>query len=337
MARKSLDYKGFGAEAPNPDDVEAGHRGIGGSRMLEPHSGYAEADNETVYEGLNGEYIVFGRDRPASRLSGYGSEHQAARIDIVVGRVSAQRDTIDAGVAAAAGAAAVGAGLLGVPLGAAAGAAAAAVGSVNDLRVDPSMEYDAARIYISQKADIDEYFSLTPGTVGMSEAKSGIGIKADAVRIVGREGIKLVTRTDALNSQGGTMERVRGIDLIAGNDDHDLQPLVKGNNLVEAIGALQEWVSKLDGIVDGILLEQMQLNAAISTHTHQGISPFLGLPLQTLPSIDLAPVATKVAIALGIKGATSLKTHRMNLESTMSNFLRPSGRKYICSRHNNAN
>ena len=133
------------------------------------------------------------------------------------------------------------------------------------------------------------------------------------------------------------MERVRGIDLIAGNDDSGLQPLVKGNNLVDAIAALQEWVSKLDGIVDGILLEQMQLNAAIAKHTHQGISPFFGLPLQTLPSIDLAPVAAKVAISLGIKGATSLKTHRMNLESTMSNFLRPSGRKYICSRYNNSN
>tara|TARA_R110002110_G_scaffold131947_3_gene313113 strand:- start:907 stop:1851 length:945 start_codon:yes stop_codon:yes gene_type:complete len=311
--RKGIDYKGLGPDAPNPDDIEAGHRGIAGSRMLEAHPKLADADNETLFEGLNGESITFGRDRPASRLSGYGSEHQSGRIDIVVGRVSAQRDAIDAGAASGASA-------------------------VSDLRVDPSMEYDAARIYISQKADVDEYFSLTTGRVGMSKAKSAIGIKADAVRIVGREGIKLVTRTDALNSQGGVMERVRGIDLIAGNDDNDLQPLVKGNNLVEAIGALQSWVSKLDGIVDGILLEQMQLNAAIATHTHQGtlLAP-IPIPIQTLMSVDLAAPAAKVAIALGIKGATSLKSHRMNLESTMGNYLRPSGRKYICSSHNNVN
>mgnify|MGYP003112808481 CR=1 FL=1 len=311
-SRRAIDYKGFGDKAPNPDDLEAGHRGIAGSRMLESNPGYVKADNEKVIQGLNGEYIVLGRDRPASRLSGYGSEHQAARIDIVVGRVSAQRDIMDASAASG-----------GTP--------------VNDLRVDPSMEYDAARVYISQKADIDEYFALRPGTVGMSEAKSAIGIKADAVRIVGREGIKLVTRTDALNSQGGTMERVRGIDLIAGNDDNDLQPLIKGNNLVGAIDALARWVSKLNGLVDGILLDQIQMNTALTIHTHQGtlLAP-VPVPVQTLPSLDLAPIAAKVGANLLIK-TVSLKSHRMNLESIKMNYLKPWGRDYICSRYNNVN
>ena len=49
--------------------------------------------------------------------------------------------------------------------------------------------------------------------------RSGIALKADGVRLIGREGIKLVTGVDSINSQGGTIEYAKGIDLIAGNDD----------------------------------------------------------------------------------------------------------------------
>ena len=117
---------------------------------------------------------------------------------------------------------------------------------------NPDFKVDAARIYISQKADIDDYFNLRSGKVGTSRAKSGIGIKADALRLIGREGIKLVTRTEPQNSQGGKLQKVNGIDLIAGNDDSDMQPLIKGANLTECLDDMNDNIANLNGILFNI-------------------------------------------------------------------------------------
>lgn len=59
--------------------------------------------------------------------------------------------------------------------------------------VDNSFQTDAARIYISQLTDIDANFGIDPGKTGYMKERSGIGIKADGVRVIGREGIKLIT------------------------------------------------------------------------------------------------------------------------------------------------
>ena len=94
------------------------------------------------------------------------------------------------------------------------------------LYADPDFRIDAARIYISQKSDVDGYFSLVPGSVGntnMHDLRSTVAIKADTVRIIGRGA------TDNKYTKG------YGIDLIAMNDDKDMQPLVKGDNLRECL------------------------------------------------------------------------------------------------------
>ena len=59
-------------------------------------------------------------------------------------------------------------------------------------------------------------------------------------RIIGREGIKLITKTDNQNSQGGDVRSILGIDLIAGNDDSDLQPMVKGDNLKNCLMSMSK-------------------------------------------------------------------------------------------------
>jgi hypothetical protein len=150
--------------------------GIFGDSITEAIPNYIQSPCEDVTQHGNS-WIVLGRDRPASRASGYaGQGHtQASSIDIVVGR--------------------------GAPV------------PTSDINVDPSFSNDAARIYISQKTDIDDNFRIVNGGMGSSHAKSGIGIKADAVRIIGTEGIKLVTRTSATNSKGGSVAPA-GIELI---------------------------------------------------------------------------------------------------------------------------
>ena len=282
--------------------IEDGARGVGGTPLVEGLPEYVKADNEHVINDRNGSYIVLGRDRPGSRISGLGHEHGSARVDIVVGRVSVD-----------------------------------GLGAVNEegekLYVDPSFEKDAARIYISAKANIDDYFQLRSGTVGMSRVRSAVGIKADAVRIIGREGIKLVTRGDPKNSQGGLIEYARGIDLIAGNDDTDLQPMVKGRSLISALDAIASWIGRMNGVVTTINTQQQALLTAIMTHTHLPPPP-VG---PGLPDPAFMAVAGVVQSKLAIDGTISLMSHRCNGEFLKMNYLNASGRKYILSRYNNTN
>lgn len=278
-------------------------KGIGGDPLYEPVPQLIKTYSEKIIENGNNASIVLGRDRPASRLSGYGGigHTQAASIDIVVGRMGYQAKSFTA--------------------------------ANKKVWVDPDFKNDAARIYISQKTDIDENFKLTSGRIGNSKTKSAIGLKADGIRIVGREGIKLITKGDTQNSQGGSIESISGIDLIAGNDDSDLQPMVKGNNLTEALKRLTLHVDKLNGIVDSLLMYQMTFNTALTNHFH--FSPFFGLPTTPSPPVMAAGMKTMVDHLFQTK--RSLMTHKINLGLFKQTYFSPAGGKYICSRFNNSN
>jgi hypothetical protein len=207
----------------------------------------------------------------------------------------------------------------------------------NRLYVDPSPEKDAAKIYISQKADIDDYWGCRPGSMGMSIARSAIGMKADRVVLVGREGIKLITRGDPRNSQGGLIEHVWGIDLIAGNDDTDLQPLVKGRNLISALDAIVQWIGKMNAVVATINSQQQAVFTALARHTHvPPLPPLMGAPTGPPDPIFMASMGI-AQYRSTIDGTISLMGHRVNGEFLKMGYLNPSGRKFILSGHNNTN
>ena len=163
---KSVDNSGLSEATQDTLDLDPNYvsgksgAGIFGDTMTEACPNYIESPCEWVKQHGNS-WIVLGRDRPASRASGYaGQGHtQASAIDMVVGR--------------------------GDPV------------PTSDTNVDPDFSNDAARIYISQKADIDDYFSIYPNPQSRNKSKlysksvSAIGIKADAVRIIGDMGINL--------------------------------------------------------------------------------------------------------------------------------------------------
>lgn len=271
--------------------------GVFCSELVEPIPDYVQAECEIVQKGKNNNYIVMGRDRDGSRNSGYGGkgDTQASMIDIVVGRMaSAPKD---------------------------------------EAFVDPDFETDSARIYISQKADVDNYFGLAEGS-GNAKTKSAIAMKADALRFVSREGMKLVTGTDDVNSQGVDVSEAKfGVDIIANNADSDLQPMVKGDNLVEAMQKLTKHVAKLNGIVEGLLLEQDKLNKEVKDHWH--VSAIPGFRTSTSPTLQLtAPITIFRHLS---KTKTSLRTNRTNLENFQKNYLSSSGRGYINSRYNKVN
>ena len=59
------------------------------------------------------------------------------------------------------------------------------------------------------------------------------------------------------------LDSVNGIDLIAGNNDEDMQPFVKGQNMADAVSALVDHIQKLTSIVDTLLTWQMKMNSTI--------------------------------------------------------------------------
>ena len=201
------------------------------------------------------------------------------------------------------------------------------------VHADPNFKIDAARIYISQKTDVDDNFGLCDGEVGKSKSKSAIALKADGLRLIAREGIKLITRTDENNSQGGPIKSVVGIDLIAGNDDEDLQPFAKGDNLVLCLQRIVHHMDKLNGIVDSLLMTQMQFNSALTSHFH--FSPFFGIPTSPSPPVVSSGLSTMVNHMAQTK--MSLATHKANLQTCATTYLTSGGSKYINSRYNKVN
>lgn len=310
MVKAAVDHTGETKEQEKkrksfPKDVAVHIKGIAGGSLSEPIPLFNRAENEKVIEGHNNTFIVLGRDRPRSRMSGYGGlgDTQAGAIDIVVGRLG--------------------------PLVRA------------DVWADNDFILDSARIYISQKTDIDENFRLAHGSVGNSVAKSGIAMKADAVRIIAREGIKLITGTDTENSKGGAVDSVLGIDLIAGNDgaiakkagDPGLQPIVKSRNTEEALDKMLKLISSLGGIVSAFLSAQMKYNATLGTHFHT--SPFYGSP--TTPSSTASEAASTAQINMMNDCISGLQKHKANLSFARNTYLKPHGKKYIGSRFNMVN
>jgi hypothetical protein len=243
--------------------------------------------------------IVFGRDRPASRFGPYTSDSDAAAIDIVVGRGGHK------------------------------------IGSQTSEPppVDPMFDDDAARIHISQKTDVDTNFNIKDLGVGISKGRSAVAIKADGIRLVAREGIKIVTGTDKKNSQGGDIKSIQGISIVAGNVESEVEPMVKGESLTNAMRELKELTADLNGIMKQMLQAQMEYNGALMNHFHY--STVFGNA--NTPSDQAVSAGGKVQLEHLQQTMRSLQAHRQNLINWDKNCLCPSGENYVLSRWNKIN
>ena len=241
-------------------------KGMYGQRIKEIFPEHERASCEVLYPGHNNSYICLGRDREASLASGYGGKGQTmcGMIDLVAGKAGAEVNDD---------------GIIGPP-------------SSTTAR-GPNFFTDSARIYISQRCDIDNYFGLAqgseqrrqPGGKLESVSRSGIAIKADHVRLHARRHVKIVSGRAAIqgagpdgekNSTGGDNFGAGGIDLIAGNytqgekqgfmammgniggsrkglfktvEKPKLQPMVKGENMIECIRWIEEIIGQLQALI----------------------------------------------------------------------------------------
>tara|TARA_R110002167_G_scaffold167737_2_gene365284 strand:+ start:138 stop:1115 length:978 start_codon:yes stop_codon:yes gene_type:complete len=276
---------------------------------------YKNAPNEKVLS-KNGSFIVLGTDRPDSQASGYGAKgsSRASSIDLVVGRMSSARR---------------------------------GKGPKDGTFVDNSFAADAARIYISQQTDIDTYFGIVEGSVGNSKARSAIGIKADGVRIFGREGVKIVTGKGnnwkgfelkgETNSIGGKISQpAPGIELIAGNNTEPrkvrgdtietLQPVSMGYNTRDAFRELSDVLDDVLGAVINLALIQTNLNNVMaSAFAASAVYPAHGAAASAIGSMNSVGLPTRVLSPM--YHARANKTFNFEL-----NYLYPFSYKYICSR-----
>jgi len=243
-------------------------------------------------------------------------------------------------------------------------------------KVGPNFFTDAARIYLSQRADIDQYLDLPFGqSTGLqaSENRSAIAIKADAVRVVGREGVRIYTNpstptnpsivaSDAVNetsSRGGKIESNgpdRGIHLIAHKATgtytalnpiipgrkgapfqytiNRLQPMVKGDNLVIL---LKEIIGQLQDIVtwtQNFTNSQMSFNSYIANHTHQVASASPGI---ATPSPEAVASYLQELVGQINNHVTVATIKKYDFAEVERVFLEPTGEINILSRYNKTN
>ena len=302
------------AEAADQLNIIPDDSGILYSNVTEPkiNFDYQASDIKVAANKSGNAGIVLGRDRP-SNLQGYGlyGAQGAPAIDLVAGRYALAR-----------------------------GGRGPEAGTI----VTPSMGGDAARVYISAMTDIDFNFGLCDSNIPRYKAHSGIGIKADGVRIIGREGVKIVTGKSIMlstgmgglgetNSLGGELAAAPPIELIAGNSNgsreiagsqfipastvNNLQPLIRGENVVKALDELGGIVEDITSALFNLTLVQMQYNTIL------GVTPIY-------PHAAAAPMT---AMQFMNKIMNSLWHSRINKTLWTVNYLEPYGSTYICSRN----
>jgi hypothetical protein len=225
--------------------------------LEEPLPKFRSAQCENIIEGKNNSHIVLGRDRDSNLGSGCGGGGfiQAGMIDLVAGRYALNSaDEMKKG---------------NPPIG-------------KEEKVNPNFTTDAARVYITQKSlNIDKYFGFDNTTIGDSrlKEKSAIGIKADHVRMIARDTVRIyaggatnvegLSKNQETNSTGGELLPGKGrIELVAGNGmESNLQPAVLGNNLLEYLTKVEEELGSIKTDISKIMENLIALNGAVSILT----------------------------------------------------------------------
>ena len=288
-------------------------------KLYEAVPKFNQAPCELVIKNQNNAWIVLGRDRPDKKDSGKGGagETRAGAIDICVGRMGFEPD--------------------------------------GNAAVDNNFKADAARIYISQRTDVDRNFALPAGQSGMSEERSAIAMRADEIRINARRSIKLVTGVyGKLNSFGQRDDFTYGIDLIAGGQDGELfmplpdptdpsvdrlQPLVKGYSLVECLKEIMGVIIEFHQTVQHWMTIQTKFNSTIMYHSHTGLAG--PIPTQTAPDPILGVTAFETMLKTLDDGIIQLDHNMANILGAVTNkYLEPrdtSAPHYICSNQNRTN
>tara|TARA_B100000287_G_C20664684_1_gene791342 strand:- start:1396 stop:2331 length:936 start_codon:yes stop_codon:yes gene_type:complete len=280
--------------------------GVDHTHITEPHGNLLIKGQEKVIEGQNNNFIIMGRDRPGDGQDGYGGagHTHASSIRLIAGLHG--RDVKETNIKKDGD-------------------------KVVEERLflQPSPSKDAATFYMSQKTDIDSAFNIsTGGRYGAPQGRSAILAKADCIRLVGRESLKLVTKTESKNSLKGPIRGKPGIELIAGNDTTNMQPLVKGKNLIEALDQTLDVVNQLSNVVEYLAIAVQ----AGATGMIPSPTPLGGIGIGAFPG---KIVGAPIAITYSTMAMSYLATFKMNQE--IQKLKNKYSEDKLVSRHNMTN
>ncbi|MAG26042.1 hypothetical protein CMI47_10725 [Candidatus Pacearchaeota archaeon] len=195
--------------------------------------------------------------------------------------------------------------------------------------VDNNFGTDAARIYISRLTDIDRHFGLAGQASANANAmaRSAVAIKADGVRIIGREGVKIVTGKmkggafgphGETNSLGGRVESpAPKIELIAGNNYDIVQGVALGEKTRDSLRELHEILQDLWSAVYNFITLQTGWDGVV------GVSPLPHYPAGAAPK----------SMGNMTMVMSSLYSTRVNLMTWNHNYTSPTQDTYIVSRN----
>lgn len=305
---------------PSPEQASSMTNEMLANTSFSNNVSIVQSKEEKVFKGSDKTYISLGRDRPAELGTGQEYESNGA-IYICAGAsngVPAEQGTNEEGL---------------------------------ELNANRNFNIDASTIYISSNCNIDDYFGITSEFEDPSTPNTaGIAVKSTNLRLVARDKIKLVTRTDTTNEWGSPLDSsVNGIELIAGNDSSALEPIVKGKKLVKAFEDLDK--SILTPTLQALKLflqQQIKFNAILAKHTHPSVFNMLvgtivaGGPKSVAKGRTLVDNKTNTQGNstngfLGERALSNVEKAIKHVELFKKQFLTDGGDDYINSRHNKVN
>lgn len=339
------------------EPFEAGFNGKGSNPLFEPVPNFSERPGDySIGPTINNNtIIVFGRDRDPFRenkdgkkeaagkglfdietVSGYSDHMGAGAIDIIVGRGAPYplegvknypnylpplyltknlSEVLEPDSTAGDGGGEV-------------------KTTLRDGNPHPGYVMDAARIYISQMCDIDDYFALhKPVLIDVDQSPcSAIILKSDRVRMHARRDIKIIAGGDKntqSDSNGFQIKEGGKIHLIAGNGNLGFQqPIPVGYDLASCLEQMLKSISSALTLLDNFMTTQIDFNASVAAHFHG--DPANGAVVQNacLQSLN------KIANVSNTQDQLQITTAKINTTNIISNYLRHGGPNYINSRHN---
>lgn len=290
------------------------YSGVYNGNSDEIKTNFEAGGGEKVISCNSNAFIVMGRDRDGGLASGQGGKGWtgASAIDLIAGHMGYRPiDTING----------------------------------EQFKAGKDFKNDSARVYISQMSDVDTYFEIPKVTAVMgnlvcameqSVGLSTVAAKADTVRLIARENIKLVTFHNHQTSMASTAYN-GGIDIMAGcnvmnaSSNMSLQPMVKGDNLIEFLKVILERINDVQTSVVNFMDIQKKINDVFAKHQHQGKKA--GLPT--------SPIVGKQATLINFRLLTEVVptfifNYVQNTKDT-AEYFNPLSSKYINSTWNRVN
>ena len=210
--------------------------------------------------------------------------------------------------------------------------------------VNPNFPHDAARVYISQRCDIDDYFKIQTTEkeiYGVARNRAAVGIKSDHVRLFATSHMKLVTgRPDAAgnvtNGLGGRVDGGGRIEFITGNNVENrsggqaaLQPVPLGDNLENLLIEILDVIQSLTTLTLNNTTYIQEVGSALVKHVHPNTpQPIPGVALVSPSAMaEVAPTLGKSMAQNTVGG----ELQKANIRIVNLNYLNPYAPEYILS------